>query len=74
VSRGQRNGSLRPLKLAVTSPTSGGRSVGLVRLRTKCHGVFYGLLDIFDSAEATTQRLDNQSNLGYVAKVMPPLD
>jgi hypothetical protein len=26
-------------KLALTSPTSGGRSVGKVRLRTKGHGV-----------------------------------
>jgi hypothetical protein len=26
-------------KLALTSPTSGGRSVGIVRLRTKGHGV-----------------------------------
>jgi hypothetical protein len=29
-----------PQKLALTSPTSGGRSVGKVRLRTKSHGVF----------------------------------
>jgi hypothetical protein len=29
-----------PQKLAPTSPTSGGRSVGIVRLRTKSHGVF----------------------------------
>jgi hypothetical protein len=28
-----------PQKLALTSPTSGGRSVGVVRLRTKGHGV-----------------------------------
>jgi hypothetical protein len=27
-------------KLALTSPTSGGLSVGIVRLRTKGHGVF----------------------------------
>jgi hypothetical protein len=26
-------------KLALTSPTSGGRSVGIVRLRTKGHGM-----------------------------------
>jgi hypothetical protein len=32
-------GTLYPQKLAVTSPTSGGRSVGIVRLRTKGHGV-----------------------------------
>jgi hypothetical protein len=30
---------LYPQKLALTSPTSGGRSVGIVRLRTKSHGV-----------------------------------
>jgi hypothetical protein len=29
-----------PQKLALTSPTSGGRSVSIVRLRTKGHGVF----------------------------------
>jgi hypothetical protein len=32
--------TLYPQKLALTSPTSGGRSVGIVRLRTKGHGVF----------------------------------
>jgi hypothetical protein len=31
--------TLYPQKLALTSPTSGGRSVGVVRLRTKGHGV-----------------------------------
>jgi hypothetical protein len=30
-----------PQKLALTYPTSGGRSVGIVRLRTKSHGVFF---------------------------------
>jgi hypothetical protein len=30
---------LYPQKLALTSPTSGGRLVGIVRLRTKSHGV-----------------------------------
>jgi hypothetical protein len=33
--------TLYPQKLALTSPTSGGRSVGIVRLRTKSHGVFF---------------------------------
>jgi hypothetical protein len=28
-------------KLALTSPTSGGRSAGIVRLRTKDHGVWF---------------------------------
>jgi hypothetical protein len=31
--------TLYPQKLALTSPTSGGRSVGIVRLRTKSHVV-----------------------------------
>jgi hypothetical protein len=31
--------TLYPQKLAPTSPTSGGRSVGIVCLRTKGHGV-----------------------------------
>jgi hypothetical protein len=36
--------TLYPLKLAITSPTSGGRSVGIVRLRTKATEVdFYQL-------------------------------
>jgi hypothetical protein len=33
--------TLYPQKLALTSPTSGGCSVGIVRLRTTGHGVFY---------------------------------
>jgi hypothetical protein len=31
--------TLYPQKLSLTSPTSGGRSVGIVHLRTKSHGV-----------------------------------
>jgi hypothetical protein len=31
--------TLYPQKLALSSPTSGGLSVGIVRLRTKGHGV-----------------------------------
>jgi hypothetical protein len=31
--------TLYPQKLALTSPTSGGHSVGIVRLRTESHGV-----------------------------------
>jgi hypothetical protein len=31
--------TLYPQKLTLTSPTSGGRSVGIVRLRTKGHGI-----------------------------------
>jgi hypothetical protein len=31
--------TLYPQKLALNSPTSGGRSIGIVRLRTKGHGV-----------------------------------
>jgi hypothetical protein len=33
--------SISKKKLALTSPTSGGRSVGIVRLRTKGHGVWF---------------------------------
>jgi hypothetical protein len=33
-----------PQKLALTSPTSGGLSVGIVRLRTKGHGVYFFFL------------------------------
>jgi hypothetical protein len=34
--------TLYPQKLALTSSTTGGRSVGIVRLRTKGHGVYEG--------------------------------
>jgi hypothetical protein len=34
-------GTLYPQKFALTSPTSGGRSVGIVRLRTKATGYYY---------------------------------
>jgi hypothetical protein len=41
--------SLYPLKLALTSPTSGGRSVGIVRLRTKApEFVYYVFLRSLD--------------------------
>jgi hypothetical protein len=33
--------TLYPQKLALTSPTGGGGSVGIVRLRTKSHGGFF---------------------------------
>jgi hypothetical protein len=33
--------TLYPQKLTLISSTSGGRSVGIVRLRTKGHGVFF---------------------------------
>jgi hypothetical protein len=33
--------TLYPQNLAPTSPTSGGRSVGIVRVRTKSHAVFF---------------------------------
>jgi hypothetical protein len=36
--------TLYPQKLALTSPISGGRSVGIVRLRTKGHGGFSFIL------------------------------
>jgi hypothetical protein len=36
--------TLYPQKLALTSPTSGGRSVDIVRLWTKSHGVWFYLV------------------------------
>jgi hypothetical protein len=36
-------GTLHPQKFAITSPTSGGRSVGIVRSRTQDHGASYML-------------------------------
>ena len=38
---------LYPQKLALTSSTGGGRSVGIVRSRTKGHGVFMGWLEVY---------------------------
>jgi hypothetical protein len=35
--------TLYPQKLALTSPTSSGRSVSIVRVRTKSHGVFFSI-------------------------------
>jgi hypothetical protein len=37
-----------------SSPTSGGGSVGIVRLRTKCHGVFFNV-----SVESTSSSLND---------------
>jgi hypothetical protein len=39
--------TLYPLKLALTSPTSGGHSVGIVRLRTKATEFSFVLFDIY---------------------------
>jgi hypothetical protein len=36
--------TLYPQKLELTSPTNGGRSEGIVRLRTKGHGVLFSLV------------------------------
>jgi hypothetical protein len=38
--------TLYPQKVG-TTPTSGGRSVGIVRLRTKGHGVKFSLVSLF---------------------------
>jgi hypothetical protein len=38
--RGDPRDTLYPQKLALASLTSGGRSVGIVRLRTTSHGVY----------------------------------
>jgi hypothetical protein len=39
-------GNLYPQKLALTSPTSGGRSVGIVRSRTQTTEVFFSFLEL----------------------------
>jgi hypothetical protein len=40
--------TLYPLKLALTSPTSGGRSVGIVRWRTTAPEFLVGSVDILE--------------------------
>ena len=40
---------LYPQKLALTSPTGGGRSVGIVRLRTKATEFFFYRLRVFEN-------------------------
>jgi hypothetical protein len=35
--------TLYPQKMALTSPTSGDRSVGIVHLRTRSHGFFFNI-------------------------------
>jgi hypothetical protein len=49
--------TLYPQKLALTSPTSGGRSVGIVRLRTKSHGVMSLMLLLCFSIAASVKKL-----------------
>jgi hypothetical protein len=51
-------------KLTLTSPTSGGRSVGIVRLRTKSHGVcLFGsvskMVSSFHTFQTTIYYVDN---------------
>ena len=43
---------LYPQKLALTSPTGGGRSVGIVRVRTKATEFFY-ILSVFFSSKCS---------------------
>jgi hypothetical protein len=43
--------TLYPQKLALTSPTSGGRSVGIVRLRTEATEVFVIIVRVLYSVE-----------------------
>jgi hypothetical protein len=50
-------------KLALTSPKSGGRSVGIVRLRTKGHGVlFLAVTVLYDYVE---QARKQRNELNY---------
>jgi hypothetical protein len=53
--------NLYPQKLALTSPKSGGRSVGIVRLRTTGHGA----LDVKynENINTKTERLPTSSSM-----------
>jgi len=51
---------LYPQKLALTSPTGGGRSVGIVRVRTKATEV-----KLFDHHFSVTHDLINFQNLDF---------
>jgi hypothetical protein len=46
--------------LALTSPTSGGRSVGVVRLQTKSHGVSFSFIYI------QAENIVNYQNKNYI--------
>jgi hypothetical protein len=55
------HGTLSSQKLVLTSPTSGGRSVGIVRLRTEATGVFFFFMSkLFLSGQLLPFRLSSQ--------------
>jgi hypothetical protein len=58
-------------KLALTSPTSGGRSVGIVRLRTEGHGVIL-LFVIYEKiyfGSVAQQRIERKENRHYCVNI-----
>jgi len=55
---------LYPKKLALTSPTGGGRSVGIVRVRTKATEFFLGVpVDTLAHVKLTAKSEDQQNSL-----------
>jgi hypothetical protein len=62
--------------LALTSPTSGGRSVGIVRLRTKSHGVNLGTDFEYDFKRIIALLTSRQLGLmaGAVSLIVPVLN
>jgi hypothetical protein len=67
--------TLHQQKLALTSPTSGGRSVGIVRVRTKSHGVWFGvcsfvyvLLTVTAGIQTSGKELCNASYITFVCR------
>jgi hypothetical protein len=58
--------TLYPLKLALTSPTSGGRSVGIVRSRTKAKE--YSLITLFRNVQNAVEHLLNSLCLSVCVK------
>jgi hypothetical protein len=53
--------TLYPLKLAVASLTGGDRSIGIVRLRTKNHGVFFFFFWYMSKVKSWLQNHTSQS-------------
>ena len=60
---------LYPQKLALTSPTGGGRSVGIVRSRTKATEFSFSLVNLCDNY--VVAQLDGYPQVPLVVKVEP---
>jgi hypothetical protein len=63
---GNRDYSLYPQKLALTSPTNGGRSVGIVRSRTQATGFSFFKVENCSLVEDAhcTEELDKERQVG----------